>query len=122
LVITPKGVVVPDLPRSFDELITTSDKPVLVDFWAAWCVPCRMVSPIVEQIAKAYTGRLITVKVNVDEKQHIAAQYQISNIPTILLFWKGQTLMQIMGVQSFEQIKQQIDDHWPAIQSEKRRT
>jgi thioredoxin len=115
MVLKPKGAIVPDLPRSFDELITTSDKPVLVDFWAAWCGPCRMVSPIVEQIAKAYSGRLITVKVNVDEKQHIAAQYQIASIPTVMMFWKGQTLLQIIGLQSFEQIKQQIDDHWPAM-------
>jgi thioredoxin 1 len=103
----------PDLPRSFDELITTSDKPVLVDFWAAWCVPCQMVSPIVEQIAKAYSGRLITVKVNVEEKQNIAAPYQIVSIPTVMMFWKGQALLRIIGVQTFEEIKQQIDAHWP---------
>jgi thioredoxin len=122
MVMKPKGAVVPELPRSFNDLISTSDKPVLVDFWAAWCGPCQMMSPIVGQIAKSYTGRLITVKVNVDEKQHIAAQYQISNIPTVMMFWKGQILLQIMGVQSFEQIKQQIDAHWPVIQSDGRGT
>jgi thioredoxin 1 len=106
---------VPDLPRSFSELITTWDKPVLVDFWAAWCLPCRAVSPVVEQIAKAYSGRLITVKVNVDEKQHIAAQHQIASIPTVMLFWKGQALLRIVGVQSFDEIKQQIDTHWPVV-------
>jgi thioredoxin 1 len=94
-------------------LITTADKPVLVDFWAAWCVPCQIVSPIVEQIAKAYSGRLITVKVNIDAKQHIALQYQIGSIPTVMMFWKGQPILRIVGAQSFEQIKQQIDAQWP---------
>jgi thioredoxin len=97
-------------------LITTSDKPVLVDFWASWCVPCQVVSPIIEQIAKAYSGRLITVKVNVDDKQHIALHYQVVSIPTVMMFWKSQPLLRIIGVQSFEQIKQQIDAHWPARQ------
>ncbi len=106
------------LPSSFDELIATSDKPVLVDFWAAWCLPCRAVSPIVEQIAKEYSGRLITVKVNVDEKQHIATHYQIASIPTVMMFWKSQPLMRIIGVQSFDDLKQQIDAHWPAPRPE----
>lgn len=95
-------------------MITTADKPVLVDFWAAWCVPCRTVSPIIEQIAKAYSGRLITVKVNVDEKSQIAAKYQIGSIPTVMMFWKGEPVLRIVGTQSFEQIKQQIDAQWPA--------
>jgi thioredoxin 1 len=101
------------LPRSFEELIFTSEKPVLVDFWAAWCAPCRILSPTVVRIAKEFSGRLITVKVNVDEKQHIAARYQIGSIPTVMMFWKGQSLLRIVGVQSFEEIKQQIEEHWP---------
>lgn len=104
----------PDLPRSFDELITTSDKPVLVDFWAAWCVPCQIVSPIIVQIAKAYSDRLVTIKVNVDERQLIAARYQIGSIPTVMMFWKGQPLLRIVGVQSFEEVKKQIEERWPA--------
>jgi thioredoxin 1 len=104
----------PDLPRSFDELITTSVKPVLVDFWAAWCIPCQIVSPTIVQIAKEYSGRLLTVKVNVDEKQHIAIRYDVGSIPTVMMFWKGQSLLRIIGVQSFDEIKQQIDIHWPA--------
>lgn len=91
----------------------TSDKPVLVDFWAAWCIPCQAVSPIVEQIAKEFSGRLLTVKVNIDQKQHIALRYQIGSIPTVMMFWKGQPVMRIIGVQSFEQIKQQIKAQWP---------
>jgi thioredoxin 1 len=101
------------LPKSFEELISTSDLPVLVDFWAAWCGPCRMVSPVIEQLAKEYSGRLITIKINIDEKQHIAAKYEVSSIPTIMMFFKGQPLMRIVGAQSAAQIRQQINASWP---------
>lgn len=104
----------PDLPRSFEELIFTSDKPVLVDFWAEWCMPCRIVSPTIEQIAKEYSGRLITVKVNVDEKQLIASRYQIASIPSVMMFWKGQPLFRIVGVQPADEIRRKIEEHWPA--------
>ena len=98
------------LPKSFDELIRTSEVPVLVDFWAAWCGPCTMVSPIVEQIAKEYSGRLVTVKVNVDKKPHIASQYSVQGIPTIIVFWRGEPIMRTTGAQSGMQLKQQIEN------------
>lgn len=101
------------LPKSFFDLIKTSDKPVLVDFWAEWCGPCRMVSPTVEKIAKEYKGKLLTVKVNVDEKQHVAMQYQVQSIPTIMMFWKGEPVMRLMGAQPYDAIKSQIDANWP---------
>lgn len=88
-----------------------------MDFWAAWCVPCQIVGPIIQQIAKEYSGRILTVKVNVDEKQHIAMQYQVGSIPTVMMFWKGQPVLRIVGTQSFEQIKQEIDSHWPSTQT-----
>ena len=97
--------------KSFDELVNTADKPVLVDFWAEWCGPCRIVSPIVQQIAHEYSGKLVTVKVNVDKKQHIAGKYNVRSIPTIMMFWKGQPIMRVVGAQSFQQLKQQID-YW----------
>ena len=103
------------LPKSFDDLIRFSEQPVLVDFWAEWCGPCRMVSPIVEQIAREYSGRLTAVKVNVDKKPHVAAQYNIQSIPTIMMFWKGQSIMRAVGAQSYAQLKQQIERNWPEM-------
>ena len=103
----------PDLPKSFYDLINTADKPVLVDFWAAWCGPCSIVSPIVQQIAREYAGRLITVKVNTDEKQFIAANYNITSLPTIMMFWKGQPVMRLAGAWPYEHIKQQVEENLP---------
>ena len=97
------------MTQSFDELIGTADRPVLVDFWAEWCGPCRTVSPTIERIAKEYTGRLITIKVNVDKRPNIAGRYQVQSIPTIMMFWQGEPVMRLVGAQSYEQIKQQVD-------------
>ncbi len=102
------------LPKSFYELVETADKPVLVDFWAAWCGPCRMVSPIIERIARAYAGRLLAVKVNVDERQAIASRYQVQAIPTIMMFWKGAPIMRLQGAHPYEAIRSQIEAYWPA--------
>lgn len=103
------------MKKSFNELITTSETPVLVDFWAEWCAPCRMVTPVIKKIAREYSGRLTTVKVNVDQKPQIAGKYAIRSIPTIMMFWNGQPIMQAVGAQSYEQLKQQIDQHYPDI-------
>lgn len=97
------------LPKSFFDLINTSEKPVLVDFWAEWCGPCRMVSPAVERIASEMKGRLLTVKVNVDTKQHVAGHYQVRSIPTIMLFKNGEPVMRLTGAQPYESIKNEIE-------------
>ena len=99
------------LPKSFDELIRTETKPILVDFWAEWCGPCRMVSPAIQQIARDYSGRILAIKINVDAKQQIAMQYEIMSIPTIMLFVNGKPVMRILGAQPYEQIKQQVEAH-----------
>ena len=97
-------------PKTFDDLIRSSEKPVLVDFWAEWCGPCKMVSPIIEEIAKENSEKMTTVKVNVDKKPHIANQYQIQSIPTIMLFWKGKPIMRTEGAQSQAELKLHIDN------------
>jgi thioredoxin 1 len=75
---------------NFEEVVVKSDKPVLVDFWAEWCGPCRMVAPIVEELSKEYDGKALVVKCDVDNNPGIAAKYGIRNIPTILFFKDGQ--------------------------------
>jgi thioredoxin 1 len=74
---------------NFDDLVVKSDKPVLVDFWAEWCGPCRMVSPIMEDIATEYEGQALVVKCDVDSSPAVSARYSIRNIPTVLFFKDG---------------------------------
>jgi len=100
-------------PKSFEELIRTSERPVLVDFWAEWCGPCRTVSPTVERLAREYSGRLLTVKINVDQKPEIAGRYAVSSIPTIMMFWRGEPVMRLQGAQPYNAIRQHIEGSLP---------
>ena len=83
---------------TFEELVLKSDKPVLVDFWAAWCGPCRMVGPIIEEIGHEYEGKAVVGKVDVDANQEFAAKYGIRNIPTVLVFQNGEVVGRQVGV------------------------
>jgi len=96
------------LPRSFFDLVETSEKPVLVDFWAEWCGPCRMVSPAVERVAGELSGRVLTVKVNVDRKPDVAGRYGIQGIPTLMLFHHGNVLMRLVGAHPYEEIRRSV--------------
>ena len=104
-----------ELPKSFNDLIHTSERPVLVDFYADWCGPCKMVSPIIQKLAKEFSGRMTTIKINTDRKQEIAIQYQIQGIPTIMFFYKGKTLFRLVGAQSYDVIKNHIVQNLPAV-------
>jgi thioredoxin 1 len=82
---------------SFTEDVINSDKIVLVDFWAEWCGPCRMVSPILDEIGAEYADKLEIVKVNVDEEPHLAAEYQITGIPAMKVFQNGKIVREMVG-------------------------
>ena len=83
---------------NFQEVVLNSDKPVLVDFWAAWCGPCRMVGPIVDELAQDFDGRAVVGKVDVDKEGEIAMQFGIRNIPTLLVFKNGEVVDKQVGV------------------------
>jgi thioredoxin 1 len=93
----------------FNDEVINSDKPVLVDFWAPWCGPCRMVAPVVEDISKEYSERLKVVKVNVDENGGIANKYGIQNIPTLMLFKNGDVKEKIVGFKPKPALEKVID-------------
>ena len=90
------------------------DTPVLVDFWAEWCGPCRMVAPVLEQIAAEQTGKLKIVKLNVDENQETPMQFGVTGIPTMILFKDGQMVERIVGFMPKPQLMKRIEPHLPA--------
>lgn len=93
---------------SFNDLLNNSDVPVLVDFYADWCGPCRMMAPELEKLANLTSGSLKVVKVNVDKNQAVAAKYQIQGIPALLLFQKGEIIWRTSGYQTAQQLQQQL--------------
>ena len=91
--------------QTFEQEVLKADQPVLVDFWAAWCGPCRMIAPTVEALATEYAGKAKVAKVNVDENQSTPSQYNIRGIPTLLLFKDGQVKEQLVGAASRDVIE-----------------
>ncbi len=94
---------------SFEQDVLKSEVPVLVDFWAPWCSPCKIVAPIVEEIAGDYDGKIKVGKVNTDENQQIAAKYGIMSIPTLMIFKNGEPAERIVGAQPKQAITEKID-------------
>ena len=94
---------------NFAQEVLQSTSPVLVDFWAEWCGPCKMIAPILDELAEEYDGRVKIGKVNIDEQQGVAAEYGIRAIPTLLLFHKGQVADQIVGLHSKRDLKASFD-------------
>ncbi|MBF8377702.1 thioredoxin [Alicyclobacillus mali] len=94
---------------NFQEAIQ-ADKPVLVDFWAAWCGPCRMMAPVLEEFAESHADKVTVAKLNVDENPEITSQFGIMSIPTLILFKGGQPVKQLIGYQPKEQLEAQLAD------------
>ena len=105
------GNIVEVTDGNFEQEVLKADKPVLVDFWAVWCAPCRMLAPTVDAIADQYTGRAKVAKLNVDENGNTSARYNIKGIPTLLLFKGGVIKEQIVGATSRENIARIIEAH-----------
>lgn len=94
----------------FEGQVLKSDLPVLVDFWAPWCGPCKMVSPIIEELGEEYKGKVKVVKVNVDDNPQYSGQYNVMSIPSIFIFKKGQPVKTMVGAQSKDNFKKVIDE------------
>jgi len=96
---------------NFEQLVLNSDQPVLVDFWAPWCGPCNAVAPIIEELAQDYEGKLQVVKVNTDDEQDIAEQFDITSIPTMILFINRKEVARTLGAQPKSNIEAFINEH-----------
>ena len=97
--------------ENFESEVINSSQPVLVDFWASWCGPCRMVAPVVDKLADDFAGRAKVGKVNVDEQNELAGKFRIMSIPTILIFKNGEVVEKIIGARSKEEYASAIEKH-----------
>jgi thioredoxin 1 len=102
-----KPIIVDD--SNFDQIVLQAKTPVLVDFWAAWCGPCRMVAPIVEELAEEYEGRVTFAKLDVDQNPKTASKYGIRSIPTLFIFKNGNPVSNIVGFRPKAELKRSLD-------------
>ena len=107
--------VIEGTDMNFEKEVLESDTPVLVDFWAPWCGPCRLVSPVVEEIAENYEGKIKVVKLNTDENQDTAITYGIRSIPTLGIFKDGQVVDSVIGAVPKQHLEEKIKPHLASV-------
>jgi len=96
---------------TFDEHVKSSDVPVLVDFWAEWCGPCKMIAPVLEEIAEEQAGKIQIVKLNIDDNLEVTRRFDVMSIPTLILFKDGQPEVRLIGAKPKGQLLQEISDY-----------
>lgn len=97
--------------NNFEQVVLKSEKPVVVDFWAAWCGPCRTLSEIIEQLAEDFAETVVVAKVNVDDETELSTEHRIMSIPTIMIYKNGQIVEKMVGVHSSEEFSEIIKRH-----------
>ena len=98
------------VPATLDEFVRTHDKPILADFWAEWCGPCKIMAPVLEDLAKEWKDRVTVIKIDTEKKPNLAQQYSISGIPTLILFMNGTEAHRITGAMPLEQLKHVLSE------------
>lgn len=93
----------------FEQEVVKSDKPVLIDFWATWCGPCRAVAPVIDQLADSFNGKVKVAKVNVDEQSELASRFRIMSIPTVILFKNGEVVEKLIGARSYDEFSKLLE-------------